>query len=256
MFQSIVYSVIVVFIYMLGWFVAAIIKKDNSIVDIAWGLGFVVIACVNLFISQTSSGRQLLITGLIMIWALRLAGHIFARNKGRGEDFRYAQWREEWGKNIIIKTFLNVFLLQGLFMLIIAYPIILVNYTAQKPLNFLDVVGLFVWLMGFFFESVGDYQLLKFKEERSNKGKIMTSGLWKYTRHPNYFGEATIWWGIFLIALSAPYGLTAIISPMVVTFLLLKVSGVPMLEKKYHGNPEFMEYARKTSRFIPWFPHL
>jgi steroid 5-alpha reductase family enzyme len=256
MFQSIVYSVVVVLIYMLGLFVAAMIKKDNSIADIAWGLGFVVIAGVNLCIRQTSSGRQLLITGVMMIWAFRLAGHILVRNKGRGEDFRYAQWREEWGKNIIIKTLLNVFLLQGLLMVIIAYPVILVHSTAQPPLNFLDVAGFVIWLIGFFFESVGDYQLLKFKKERSNRGNILTSGVWKYTRHPNYFGEVTIWWGIFMIALSAPYGLTALISPMVITFLLLKVSGVPMLEKKYHGNPEFMEYARKTSRFIPRFPHV
>ena len=256
MFQSLVYSVVVVLIYMLGWFAAAMIKQDNSIADIAWGLGFVVLACVNLLRSQTFSGRQFLITGVIMIWAFRLAGHIFARNKGRGEDFRYAQWREEWGKHIIIKTLLNVFLLQGLLMVIIAYPIILVNATAQKPLNFLDGVGLFVWLMGFFFESVGDYQLLTFKKARANKGKIMTSGVWKYTRHPNYFGEVTIWWGIFMMALSAPYGVTALISPIVITFLLLHVSGVPMLEKKYHDNPEFMEYARKTSRFIPWFPDV
>ncbi len=256
MFQSIGYSAIAVFFYMLSWFVAATLKKDNSIADIAWGLGFVVIICVNLLTSPTSSGRQILITVLIVIWAFRLAGHIVARSRGRGEDFRYAKWREEWGKNILIKTLLNVFLLQGLFMLIIAYPIILVNSTVQKPLNVLDGVGIFVWFTGFFFESVGDYQLLRFKKERSNTGRIMTSGLWKFTRHPNYFGEVTIWWGIFLIALSAPHGLTAVISPMIITFLLLKVSGVPMLEKKYQGNPEFMEYVRKTSRFIPWFPRF
>jgi steroid 5-alpha reductase family enzyme len=235
--------------------VAAIIKKDNSIIDIAWGLGFMVIAGVNLLISQALSVRQLLITVLIIIWAARLAGYIFFRNKDRGEDFRYAKWRAEWGNKIIIKTFINVFMLQGFLMLIVAYPVILVNNTAQARLNFLDILGLLVWLTGFFFESVGDYQLFKFKKNRSNQGKIMTSGLWKYTRHPNYFGEATIWWGIFLIALSAPYGLTAIISPVLMVFLLLKVSGAPMLEKKYKGNIEFMEYARKTSSFIPWFHH-
>jgi steroid 5-alpha reductase family enzyme len=240
---------------MLLWFVAAIIKKDNSIIDIAWGLGFMVIAGVNLLISQALSVRQLLITVLIIIWAARLAGYIFFRNKDRGEDFRYAKWRAEWGNKIIIKTFINVFMLQGFLMLIVAYPVILVNNTAQARLNFLDILGLLVWLTGFFFESVGDYQLFKFKKNRSNQGKIMTSGLWKYTRHPNYFGEATIWWGIFLIALSAPYGLTAIISPVLMVFLLLKVSGAPMLEKKYKGNIEFMEYARKTSSFIPWFHH-
>ena len=254
MFPAILYSALTISIYMLGWFIVALLKKDNSIVDIAWGPGFVVIAAVNLLRSETWSGRQLLITVLIVIWAFRLAGHIIVRNRGRGEDFRYAKWRKEWGKNVIIKTFINVFMLQGLFMLIIAYPIILINRTAQKELNFLDLLGLAVWLTGFFFEAVGDYQLYKFKKDRSNKGKIMISGLWKYTRHPNYFGEAASWWGIFLIALSAPYGLTAIISPLVITFLLLKVSGVPMLEQKYKDNPEFMEYAGKTSSFLPWPP--
>lgn len=254
MLQSILYSIITVFIYMMGWFIAAIIKKDNGIVDIAWGLGFVVIAFVNLFISQTYSIRQIIITILVIIWAFRLSGHIFARNKGRGEDFRYAKWRQEWGKKVIIKTFTNVFMVQGFFMLIIAYPIILVNSTYEKSLNWLDLLGLLVWLKGFFFESVGDYQLLKFKKNPANKGKIITTGWWKYTRHPNYFGEATIWWGIFLITLSSTLGWTGIISPIVITFLLVKVSGVPMLEKKYKDNPEFMEYAKKTNSFIPWFP--
>jgi steroid 5-alpha reductase family enzyme len=255
MFPALLYSALTILIYMLGWFIAALIKKDNSIVDIAWGLGFVVVAAVNFIMSETWSGRQWLITVLIFIWAFRLAGHIFVRNRGRGEDFRYAKWREDWSQNVIIKTFINVFMLQGFFMLIIAYPIILVNCTAQKALNILDLLGFVVWLTGFFFESMGDYQLFKFKKDRSNKGKIMTSGLWKYTRHPNYFGEAVSWWGIFLIALSAPHGWTAVISPLVITFLLLKVSGVPMLEQKYKNNPEFMEYANKTSRFIPWFPN-
>lgn len=254
MVSAILYSVLAVLIYMLCWFIAAVIKKDNSIVDIAWGLGFVVIACVNLFISPISSARQIMITCLIMAWAFRLAVHIFVRSKGRGEDFRYAQWRVEWGNKVILKSFLNIFMLQGFFMLMIAYPIIWVNHSAQKPLCVLDFLGLFVWLVGFFFESLGDYQLLKFKKDSSNQGKIITSGLWKYTRHPNYFGEAAIWWGIFLMVGSNPYGLTTIISPIVITFLLLRISGVPMLEKKYKDNPEFMEYARKTNSFIPWFP--
>jgi steroid 5-alpha reductase family enzyme len=254
MLQTILFSVLAVFLYMLVWFIAALIKKDNSIVDIAWGLGFVLIAVVNLWISQTFSGRPLLLTFLIIIWAGRLAGYIFVRNRGKGEDFRYAQFREIWGEKVILKTFINVFMLQGFFMLLIAYPIILVNGTTQRMLNILDCFGLFIWLTGFFFEALGDYQLYKFKRDHTNQGRIMTSGLWKYTRHPNYFGEVTVWWGIFVIAGSAPYGLTAIISPLLVTFLLVKVSGVPMLEKRYKDNLEFMEYARKTSSFIPWFP--
>ena len=254
MFQSILYSGLVVLIYMLGWFIVALIKKDNSIADIAWGLGFVLIAAVNLLIAQAVTARQLLMTVLIILWGGRLAGYIFIRNRGRSEDFRYAKWREEWGKKLLIKSFINIFMLQGFFMLLIAYPVMLVSSTTQDKLNLLDLLGVLAWLKGFFYESLGDYQLYKFKLDPSNKGKIITSGLWKYTRHPNYFGEVVIWWGIFLIALSAPYGLTAIVSPLLMTFLLLKVSGVPMLEKKYKDNPEFKEYARKTSSFIPWPP--
>ncbi len=254
MVQSMVYSGIAIILYMTCWFIAAMIRKDNSIIDIAWGLGFVVVAWVNLVINHTVSVRPVLITLLIMAWAFRLAGYIWFRNKGRGEDFRYAKWRQEWGRKVIIKTVTNIFLLQGVLMLIIAYPIMLVNATAQPPLTGFDLLGLLIWLTGFFFESLGDYQLMKFKKNNSNKGKIMTVGLWKYTRHPNYFGEVTIWWGIFLIALSSPYGLTAIVSPVVMTFLLLKVSGVPMLEEKYRDHSEFIEYARKTSSFIPWIP--
>lgn len=254
MTQPILYSVLAVFIYMSGWFIAAVIKKDNSIVDIAWGPGFVVVALVNQMISRTSSEREMLLSALFIIWAARLAVHIYLRQRGQGEDFRYTKWRKEWEGRVIRKSFINIFMVQGFIMLIIAYPIILVNCFAQDKLSYLDFAGAMVWLTGFLIETAGDAQLYMFKQDPANKGKIMTTGLWRYTRHPNYFGEVVIWWGIFLIAWSSPYGLTAIISPLVMTFLLLKVSGVPMLEKKYKDNQEFMEYARKTSIFIPWFP--
>jgi steroid 5-alpha reductase family enzyme len=254
MLQAILFSALVIFIYMSGWFIAAVIKKDNSIVDIAWGPGFIVIAVINQMISRTSSEREMLLSALFIIWAARLAVYIFVRSRGHGEDFRYAKWRKEWGGRVISKSFINIFMLQGFFMLIIAYPIILVNCYVQDRLGYLDLSGAVVWLIGFLIEMVGDAQLYIFKQDPANKGKIITTGLWQYTRHPNYFGEVMIWWGVFLIAWSAPYGLTAVISPLVITFLLLKVSGVPMLEKKYKDNPEFLEYARRTSRFIPWFP--
>ena len=249
-----IYSSIVVFVYMLLWFGIAIIKKDNGIFDVAWGLGFVVLACLNLSIAKNIYSAQLLITILISIWAVRLALHITYRKRGQKEDFRYAAWREQWGKKAVLKTFTNVVLLQGLFMLIIAIPIIVVNYKPVANINIINYIGIVVWGIGFLFEALGDYQLLKFKKDASNKGKIMTSGLWKYTRHPNYFGEATMWWGIFLIAFSSSYSLISLISPVTITFLLLKVSGVPLLESKYKDNPDFIEYARKTNNFVPWFP--
>jgi steroid 5-alpha reductase family enzyme len=253
MLVCLIYSSTAVFIYMLLWFVVATIKKDNGIFDVAWGLGFVVLALLNLFLAEKIYFTQLLITFLISVWAVRLALHIAYRKRGKKEDFRYAAWREQWGKKAVLKTFVNVAMLQGFFMLIIGLPIIAVNYKPVSNFNIINYIGVVVWIVGFLFEALGDYQLLKFKKDSSNKGEIMTSGLWKYTRHPNYFGEAAMWWGILLIAFSGFYS-WMIISPITITFLLVKVSGVPMLEAKYKDNPKFIEYARKTSNFVPWFP--
>jgi steroid 5-alpha reductase family enzyme len=254
MINYILYSAIAIFLYMTIIFLIALIKKDNSVVDIAWGLGFIMVAILTFFLQKGFVFRHVGVTTLTMIWGIRLAIHIAVRNRGRGEDFRYAQWRRDWGKWFLLRSFFQIFMLQGLLLFVIAFPIILVNHSPEKGITFTDFIGVILWLVGFFFEATGDYQLSKFKRKKENKGKIMTEGLWKYTRHPNYFGEIMIWWGIFFIALSVQNGWTAIISPLLITFLLLKVSGVVMLEKKYKKNKEFEEYARRTSAFIPWFP--
>ncbi len=250
----ILYSAAAVFAYMTVIFIVALFKKDNSIVDIAWGLGFILVALLTFFLEKEFAVRHILVTVLVLIWGTRLAVHILFRNKGRGEDFRYAQWRIEWGKWFLLRSFFQIFMLQGLLLLVIAYPVILTNHSRKEGISYLDLVGVVLWITGFFFEALGDFQLSRFKRDPGNKGKIMRSGLWKYTRHPNYFGEAVMWWGIFLIALSVPLGWTAIVSPFLITFLLLRVSGVTMLEKKYVGNEEFEDYAKRTSAFFPWFP--
>jgi len=243
-----------VFVYMTAVFLIAVLAKDNSIVDVAWGPGFILVAVVTFWLRPGFEARHLLITLLVAIWGLRLAIHIFLRNRGRGEDFRYAKWRKDWGRWFIPRSFFQVFMLQGIFMLIISSSIVLVNRSPESGLTLLDALGGILWLIGFLFEAVGDYELKRFKQKPESKGKIMTTGLWKYTRHPNYFGEAALWWGIWLIALSVDSGWAAIISPLTISFLLLKVSGVKMLEKKYAGNEEFAAYARRTSPFFPWFP--
>jgi steroid 5-alpha reductase family enzyme len=243
-----------VFAYMTAVFLIALIIRDNSIVDIAWGPGFILVALTTLFSRPEFEARHFLVNGLVVVWGLRLATHIFLRYRGRGEDFRYARWRRDWGRWFIPRSFLQIFMLQGVFMLIIASPAVLVNHSGRKGLTVLDGLGALVWLAGFFFEAVGDYQLKRFKQNPKSRGKIMTTGLWRYTRHPNYFGEASLWWGVFLIALSVPGGWVSIISPLTISFLLLRVSGVAMLEKKYAGNEEFAAYARRTSAFFPWFP--
>jgi steroid 5-alpha reductase family enzyme len=142
-------------------------------------------------------------------------------------------------------------MLQGALMLVIAYPIIMNNATDTGSLTILEIIGLAIWIVGFIFEALGDKQLKDFIGDKKNKGHIMKKGLWKYTRHPNYFGEATMWWGIFIITLSSKSGIVGIVSPIVITLLLLYVSGVPMLEEHYKDNKEFQAYAKYTSIFIP-----
>ncbi len=254
MINFILYSALATFLYMMIIFTIAQIKKDNSIVDIAWGPGFILVSILTFLMSQKFMFRQILVLALVVVWGTRLALHITVRKRGRGEDFRYAQWRRDWGKWFLLRSLFQIFILQGILLLIIAYPIILINLSPIRGITILDIIGVMVWLTGFSLEAIGDYQLFKFKRHPENKGKIITQGLWKYTRHPNYFGEALSWWGIFLIALSVRNGWTTVISPLLITFLLLRVSGITMLEKKYAGNKDFEDYAKRTSPFIPWFP--
>jgi len=200
------------------------------------------------------SARPMLITILVAVWGIRLSLYVHFRNRNKPEDFRYRKWREEWGSSFYIRSYLQVFILQSILLVLISTPVIYVSSVQNPPLGYTDAVGALVWMIGFFFESVGDYQLRRFMRDPMNKGRIMTSGLWRFTRHPNYFGEVAMWWGIFLIALSVPGGWWTIIGPATITFLILKVSGIPMLEAKYQGNPEFAAYQRHTSSFFPLPP--
>jgi len=247
-------SALAIFAYMVVVFVWATIIKDNSIVDIGWGLGFVVVAATGLWLHPEPTMYHFVLLAMVAIWAVRLSGYIYNRNKNTGEDYRYAQWRKEWGKYVVVRAFFQVFMLQGMFMYIIALPILVVMASPVTTLTWVSVVGGLIWLVGFLFEAIGDQQKSAFKANPANKNRIMQSGLWRYTRHPNYFGEALLWWGIFVYAIPAGLWWLAIISPVVLTFLLTKVSGVAMLEKKYKGNQEFEDYARRTSAFIPWKP--
>ncbi len=247
-------SLLLILAYFFALFLVAQGIKNNSIVDIGWGMGFVLVAWFSLLAAGNHTGRALLVTGLVTVWGVRLFYHIIKRNWGKPEDFRYANWRKEWGQFVVVRSFFQVFMLQGLMMIVIAAPILLVNVSRDRSFGALEILGLAVWLKGFYFEAVGDKQLADFLKNPANRGKVMKSGLWRYTRHPNYFGEATMWWGIFLIGVSVQNGLLGVVSPVVITYLLRFVSGVPMLEKKMMQRPEFVEYAKETSAFIPWFP--
>lgn len=247
-----------VVVYMTAGFVVACLRKRNDIADIMWGIGFVLIAWGSFFFfwrGALASLPGIIVSTVVTIWGLRLAFHIYLRNRGRPEDYRYAQWRASWGRWFYLRSFLQVFVLQGALMTLISLPVIYLIAGGSTPV-FLLAPGLIIWAVGFYFEAVGDLQLKRFISLPENKGRIMQSGLWAYTRHPNYFGEVTQWWGVWLMACAAPGGYLTIIGPLTITMLILKVSGIPMLEKKYEGNPEFEAYKQRTSAFIPLPPRL
>lgn len=229
--------------------------KNASIVDIFWGIGFILAAWLAFALTpQGFLPRKVLLCTLVTIWGLRLALHIGIRNLDKPEDLRYAKWREEHGARWWWFSFVQVFLLQGVLMWIIGAPL-LAAQTAGFPaiLTPLDWLGAVLWTFGLFFEAIADLQLMRFKADGMNKGKLLTGGLWKYTRHPNYFGEAIVWWGFYVIALAAGKWWT-VFSPFLMTFLLVRVSGVPMLERMMKDKPGYEEYRRRTSAFFPWLP--
>lgn len=245
---------IVIAIYYSILFFIGTIKKNNSIVDIAWGLGFIIISLYSLMVSKNYFLPNIILCILVTIWGTRLSIHIFRRNKGKSEDFRYAKWRAQWGNYVIIRSLFQVYLLQGIFLFIVCSPVIFLNssHVINRKLGLL--IGVIIWMIGFYFEVIGDYQLEQFKKDSKNKGKILDTGLWKYTRHPNYFGEATMWWGVGIIAALSGVGYLGFVGPMSITYMLLFVSGVPMLEKSFEKRPGYKEYKDKTSIFFPLPP--
>jgi len=250
MFQLVVWSALIIFFFMIMIFLLAQVLKDNSIVDIGWGIGFIFIATFTLFVGEINL-RKAIFNLLIIMWGLRLSIYIFLRNHDRGEDYRYKNWRKTW-KHFTLRSFFQIFMLQGFIMQIVALPIIMVNAGVPRSTGFFDVIGLIIFLCGFLFEAIGDWQMSQFKKQPENAGKLMTTGLWKLSRHPNYFGEALLWWGIWLFALPEINSLFTIIGPLTITFLLRYVSGVPMLEIKYEGRADWEAYKSGTPVFIPF----
>jgi steroid 5-alpha reductase family enzyme len=248
------YELLVIFLFMSGWFGIAIWTKRNDVADIVWGLGFIVAVVAALVFKNPEASRVFLVSTLVFVWGGRLAVRIFLRNVKKSEDSRYKAWRDEWGDNFLWRTFFQVFMLQGVLILIIATPVLFIVTSDNPPLSSLDYLGLLLWLVGFFFESVGDFQLDQFKNNPANRGKVMQSGLWRYSRHPNYFGEVVMWWGIFCLALSIENGWMTILGPATITFLILKVSGIPLAEKRSLKKPDFQAYMKRTSVFFPLPP--
>jgi steroid 5-alpha reductase family enzyme len=237
-----------------GLWLISLAIKDASIIDIFWGTGFVILAWWYRYLMDLSDYRSLIFCIIVSIWGIRLSIHLGNRNIGKPEDYRYQEWRKQYGKNFWWVSFLRVFLLQGFLMWIIGSIMLIGQTNKSNELIWLDYLGLIVWLFGLAFEVIGDYQLLTFKRNPENIGKVLNTGLWKFTRHPNYFGDALLWWGFFLFSISASYGWLFIFSPILMTFLLMKVSGVALLEKKLvETKSQYKTYIANTPAFFPKF---
>ena len=236
--------------------IVSLILKDSSIVDAVWGSGFVLSNWVYFALTPDGfEGRKWLISILVTVWGLRLSLYILWRNWGKGEDYRYKQWRAEAGGSWWWRSYLKVFVLQGVLMWVISAPLLAAQYgVTPEKVTVLDILAVPVWLVGFFFEATGDWQLARFKSDPANKGRVLDSGVWRYTRHPNYFGDATQWWAYYLVAAAANGGVWTILSPILMTTFLLRVSGVSLLEKSLKSTkPQYQAYIEATSAFIPWF---
>lgn len=242
---------VVIFFHLL--FLVALLMRDNSIADVGWGASFVIAVIVLLINDNAINLSQLILAVLVMLWGGRLTAYLGLRKLGKGEDFRYQKWREQWGNTIVWRSYLQVFILQMVIMLIIALPIFVV-FKSQQPESILWVlVGCCLAIIGLYYEWVADYQLAQFKKDSRNAGKIIQQGLWRYSRHPNYFGEACFWWGIACFTFATNFWYLGVLSALLITLLVRFISGVPMLEEKYKDHPEFQKYAQRTSCFIPWF---
>jgi steroid 5-alpha reductase family enzyme len=255
MIDQIILTATVIGTFVTLLFLISIPLKRNDIADVAWGTGIFLVALTSYL--STASPSLLFTTMLILagLWGGRLTLRILLRNLKKSEDHRYKKWRDEWGVWFYPRSYLQVYLLQGFLMIVVGYPFIhLAVYGGSALFGTLAVLGIAVWTIGYFFEVVGDWQLDRFLGNQENRGKIMQSGLWHYSRHPNYFGEITMWWAVWLMVTSTPLGLAALVSPLTITFLITKVSGIPMLEKHFAGNPEFESYKAKTSVLIPLPP--
>lgn len=228
--------------------------ENFSIVDIGWGIGFLIITWTSFFGGQVSNYPQLLVAILVTIWSIRISTHIYLRNSGKPEDPRYRQWRKQWGKWASLRGYFQVFVLQAILLWIIALPVIHINYSIEVPNSLILALGVAVWIVGFVWESVADYHL-SVHLNKPGKKSLLKTGLWKYSRHPNYFGEATLWLGIWImVATVNANALYTIISPLLLVFLLRFVSGVPMVERPKAKDRLFQSYAQKTNAMFPWFP--
>ncbi len=235
------------------WFIISLIIKRNDYADIAWGLGYVLL-CAYHALTRPLHPVVMVCYLLVLIWGLRLSVFLHQRNRRKTEDFRYLQWRQEWGKTFYWRSFLQVYLLQAFFLLIIISPILFAAAVGESDWSIYTVIGVMIWGFGFYWQSLGDYQLRQFLKQRKSKDEVLQTGLWRYSRHPNYFGEVTMWWGIYLIVWPLPMSWPFVIGPLTITLLIRYVSGVPMLEARYKDNPAYQRYRTQVPALMPRWP--
>lgn len=240
---------------MVGTWLVSLVLRNASIVDITWGLGFVVVAWVSALRADAASGAASVLVAMVTVWGLRLGVYLFWRNHGNGEDYRYVAMRRRWGKRFWLISLATVFVLQGALMWIVSLPVQVAHVGDARDgalAGVALVIGLALYAIGLLFEVVGDAQLARFKADPTNEGKVMRSGLWRYTRHPNYFGDACVWWGVGIVAQAVTGTWWALLGPLVMNILLLRVSGVALLERSLRKRkPDYAEYVRTTSAFVP-----
>ena len=242
--------VIAVFVYVNIIFLFSVYLKDYSIMDVAWGPGFVIVTSITWAFHPIFNYLRLILWLFIVIWATRLSSYIFLKKSGK-EDWRYQNFRKNWGRHANLKAYFMVFILQGTILVLLSSTLIFLFKRRFDYWTVWTYVGLSISVIGFLCETVADTQMHLFK--RKHKGQIMTKGLWNYSRHPNYFGEMLIWWGLYIICLNYTFSAWLVFSPVLITYLLVQVSGVKMLERKYKDDPEYQNYIKTTSAFIPWF---
>lgn len=238
-----------IFVYQTCLFIISLIFKRNDVADIGWGGGFIAIG-VYLVVCFPAALQSLIVYLLTFVWGIRLSVYLFLRNRGKAEDFRYRAWREAWGKHFYLRSFLQVFLLQGFFMWLISMPLQVAAIANQYEGNTACLLGIVLWIVGFYCQAAGDAQLQAFSKIKQ-PGAIMQTGLWKYSRHPNYLGEILMWWGIGIIVFPLPLGWLGLLGPLTITWLLMAVSGVPMLEKKYQNHTAYQQYKLQTPALFP-----
>lgn len=254
-----------IFVYMSVWFLLSLWIRRKDVVDLAWASGIIFLAWITLsFRDIVLDERSYWVLLLITVWGLRLFFHNYRRNVSKEEDWRYHHWHKKmphWHYYSLkdssacctaLAVYFKVFLFQGALMMIIALPVVYSLRLISLPLFSVNYVGIFLLLLGLLIESVADMQRYRFLKKKENADKLITTGLWKLSRHPNYFGEIIFWWGMYFLVLGVAKSWMLVVSPLTLTYLMLFVTGLPM-EDRYRGRPDFEEYKRRTSALIPWF---